>query len=169
MTLFSARNISTSIVPAPSGEIWRLITDPDTLAELTPLIRSIEASGSRWKWTLEGIDALGLNVDAVFTERMEFTEERRIVFTHDPPSETRESAGLEGVYDLTPVDNEATELTVDLTLSVDLPLPGLSRLAVEGLMQSMMRTTGKMFASNLYERLGLDPSTVAISELAVPN
>ena len=167
MTWFSARNISMSTVPVRSTEIWQLITDPDTLAALTPLVRSIEPSGSRWQWTLDGIDALGLNVNAVFTERMDFIDGRQIVFSHDPPSGRRESAGIEGIYDLTPV-GEATDLKVDLTLSVDLPLPGLSRVAVEPLMQSLMRTTGAIFASNLYERLGLDPSTVAITEVALP-
>jgi hypothetical protein len=29
----------------------------------------------------------------------------------------------------------------------------------------MMRTTGRVFATNLYERLGLDPSAVDIREL----
>lgn len=164
MTVFSARNTSASIVPAPSSEIWQLITDPDTLAALTPLVRSIEASGSHWRWTLDGIAALGLSVDAVFTERMEFTEGRRIVFSHDPPGTGQELAGLEGVYDLTPIDGAATDLAIDLMLSIDLPLPGLSRKAVESAMRSMMRTTGRMFASNLYEALGLDPSKIRITE-----
>ena len=166
MTAFSARNISASRVPATGTDIWAVITDPEALAELTPLVRSIEASGSNWRWALEGIGALGLQVDAVFTERMDFTEGRRIVFTHDPPPGSRELAGLEGVYDLTPVGSDGTDLRVDLTLSVELPLPGLSRPAVEGVLQSLMRTTGRMFAANLYERLGLDPSTVTITEVA---
>lgn len=168
MTVFSSRNVSISTVPARSGDIWQLITNPSVLADLTPLVQSIEASGSRWEWTLNGIDALGFDIEAVFTERMDFTEERRIVFTHDPPSGKRELAGLEGIYDLTPSGPDATDLEIDLTLSVDLPLPGVSRPMVEGVITSIMRTTGKSFASNLYERLGLDPSTVAITELPVP-
>lgn len=164
MTLFSARNLSSSTVPAPAGEIWQAITDPATLAALTPLVRSIEASGSHWTWTLEGIGSLGLNVDAVFTERMEFTEGRQIIFSHDPPAGTIEIAGLEGVYDLSTLSDDRTHLAVDLALSIDLPLPELSRKAVDGVLQSMMRATGRMFASNLYEHLGLDPSTVEITE-----
>ncbi len=167
MAVFRARNASSSTVPVPSIEIWDLITDPTTLAALTPLVRSIEASGSTWTWTLDGVEALGQRVDAVFTERMEFTDGRRIVFTHDPPRGRRELAGLEGIYDLTPTGEASTDLAIDLTLSVDLPLPGLSRRAVEGVLQTMMRTTGKRFAGNLYERLGLDPSTVAITEQRV--
>lgn len=164
MTVFSARNASSSTVPASVDEIWQLLTDPDTLASLTPLVQSIEASGSHWTWTLNGIAALGLSVDAEFTERMEFTEGRQIVFSHDPPADANELAGLEGVYDLTPVDEGTTHLAVDLSLSIDVPLPGLSRRAVEGVLQSMMQATGKRFAANLYEYLGLDPSTVNITE-----
>lgn len=162
--MFSARNTSSSMVPAPSGDIWELLTDPSALADMTPLVTSIEANGTHWTWTLDGIAALGLSVDAVFTERMEFTEGRQIVFSHDPPAETHELAGLEGVYDLTPVGHDATHLAVDLALSIDVPLPGFAGSAVEGVLRSMMRATGRVFATNLYERLGLDPSTVDITE-----
>ncbi|MEL7206984.1 MAG: hypothetical protein AAGK32_01905 [Actinomycetota bacterium] len=164
MTVFSARNVSSSTVPAPVDQIWPVITDPSTLAALTPLVRSIEAFDSHWTWTLEGIGSLGLNVDAAFTERMKFTEGRQIIFSHDPPPGAEEIAGLEGVYDLTPVGDDRTHLAVDLALSIDLPLPGLPRTAVEGVLRSMMQVTGRMFATNLYEHLGLDPSTVDITE-----
>lgn len=165
MTWFSARNISVSTVPVPSGKIWELITDPHTLAALTPLVRSIEASGSTWTWKLNGIEGLGLKVEPVFTERMEFTEGSQIVFAHDPPTGVTERAAVEGTYDLLPEGDQATGLKVDLVLSVDLPLPGLSRPAVERIMHSSMRVTGKRFASNLYEELGLDPGQVTITEL----
>ena len=165
MTWFSARNISISTVPVRPDQIWQLITDPATLADLTPLVRSIEATGSQWRWVLSGIEALGLKVEAVFTERMEFIEQRQITFTHDPSTGSRERAGVEGVYNLTPTARNATDLQVDLTLSADLPLPGLSRQAVERVLVSTMRATGQRFASNLYERLDLDPSTVSVVEV----
>lgn len=168
MTWFSARNISLSRVPVRPAEIWALITDPGTLAELTPLVRSIEANGSQWEWALNGIEALGLKVEAVFTERMEFVEQSKIVFTHDPPPGSRERAGVEGIYTLTPEGRKATELVVDLTLLVDLPLPRLSRHAVEPVLLSTMRVTGQRFAANLYEQLGLDPATVSIVEGSDP-
>jgi len=168
VTWFSTRNISTSTVPVGRDEIWEVLTDPTTLADLTPLVRSIEATGSQWLWTLNGIDGLGLSVEAVFTERMEFTEGQQIVFTHDPPDGERERAAVEGVYDLTPAGENATDLKVDLELLVDLPLPRLSRHAVEPLMLSTMRLTGQRFATNLYEHLGLDPSTATITELGLP-
>ena len=157
-----------STVAVRSDEIWQLITDPGMLADLTPLVRSIEATGSQWEWALNGIEALGLKVEAVFTERMEFVDQRKIIFTHDPPNGGRERAGVEGVYDLTPKGRKATDLRVDLTLSVDLPLPGLSRHAVEPVLLSTMRATGQRFASNLYEQLGLDPATVSVIEVPSP-
>ena len=168
VTWFSARNVSMARVPVRSDEIWELITDPDTLASLTPLVASIEASGSHWRWALDGIEGLGVKVEAVFTERMEFIGERRIVFTHDPPAGERERAGVEGTYDLEPAGTTATDLKIDLTLSVDLPLPSLSRGAVEAVLGSTMRRTGQRFASNLYEEVGLDPSPVAVTERRVP-
>jgi carbon monoxide dehydrogenase subunit G len=168
MTWFSARNISMSTVPVRSEAIWELITDPAMLADLTPLVRSIEATSSHWVWTLNGIEALGLKVEAVFTERMEFVDQRHIVFAHDPPAGSRERAAVEGVYDLAPNGDEATDLRVDLTLLVDLPLPRLSRHAVTPVLLSTMRATGQRFASNLYEQLGLDPATVSVTELPQP-
>ena len=168
MTWFSARNVSLSTVPAPPGEIWPLITDPAMLASLTPLVRSIESSGEHWRWTLNGIDGLGVTIEAVFTERMEFTDQRQIVFSHEPPAGSRERAAVEGIYDLTPIGAESTELYVDLTLLVELPLPRLSRIAVERIMHGTMRVTGQRFASNLYEHLGLDPNDVEITELPPP-
>ena len=157
-----------STVPVRSNELWRLITDPGALADLTPLVRSIEATGSQWEWALNGIEALGLKVEAVFTERMEFIDQRQIIFTHDPPIGSRERAGVEGVYDLTSNGRKATDLQVDLTLSVDLPFPGLWRHAVEPVLLSTMRATGQRFASNLYEQLGLDPATASVTEVPQP-
>lgn len=145
--------------------MWDVLTDPTTLAELTPLVRSIEASGSQWLWTLNGIEALGTKIEAAFTETMEFTDGRQIVFIHDPPPGKREHAAVDGIYDLSPAGPQATDLKIDLKLSVDLPLPRLSRFAVEKVMMSTMRLTGKQFATNLYERLGLDPDTAKIDEL----
>jgi len=168
MAWFSSRNISLSTVPVALETLWPLITDAETLASLTPLIRSIEAEGDHWRWTLEGIEGLGLNVEAVFTERMEFVEKSQIVFSHDPPAGQRERAAVEGVYDFVGIDSDATELKVDLTLLVELPLPRLSRMAVEPVMHATMRATGQRFAANLYKHLGLDPGDVNIAELPVP-
>lgn len=107
-----------------------------------------------------------MKVEAAFTERMEFIDQRQIIFAHEPPDGAHERAAVAGIYDLVPDGTDATELKVDLTLSVDLPLPRLSRIAVERIMHTTMRATGQRFASNLYVRLDLDPDDVAITEFS---
>ena len=114
-----------STVPVGRKIIWDIITDPGQLADLTPMIRSIDRRDSVWVWHLHGIEALGVRLEAVFTERMTFVEQEQIVFTHDPPAGTRERAAVEGVYDLTATTATETRLKVDLTLKVELPLPRL--------------------------------------------
>ena len=102
---------------------------------------------------------------ATFTEQMTFVDERQIRFEHAPPPGETERAGVDGVYDLTPVENRATGLRVDLTLSVDLPLPRLSAPAVERVLRTSMRATGQRFAENLYGLLDLDPSDASVTEV----
>lgn len=163
MTRFSSRNISTSTVPASTEQIWTLISNPATLASLTPLVRSIDGDGDLWVWSLAGISALGLTVAPTFTERMDFVDRRQIVFSHRPPDGSDEKAGAAGTYKLFPVDATHTRLAVDITLHIELPLPRLVARTVEGVMAATMKHTGARFATNLYERLGLDPATIDIA------
>lgn len=153
MTAFSTRDVSTAVVAVPRAAIWSLVSDPSTLADLTPLIDSIEASGENWTWQLKGISALGVSIAPSFTERMRLVEPESIEFEHDPPA--KELAGAHGTYRLTEIDATTTELHIDITLCADLPLPGLARKAVEKVMATMMRRTGDAFAANLYRRLGV--------------
>lgn len=159
MATFSCRNRSTAVVPAPRQAIWDLLSDPSELASLTPLVTAITAKGDAWSWKLTGITALGVCVAPTFTERMELTNGTHIGFRHDPPKGSDERAGAEGTYDLRDVER-GTELAIDITISVELPLPKLSRRAVEKVMASTMARTGERFARNLYQRLGLDPARV---------
>ena len=99
---------------------------------------------------------------------MTFVDERQIRFEHTPPPGSHERTGVEGVYDLTPLEGDETVLRVDLTLSVDLPLPRLSAPAVERVLRTSMRITGQRFAENLYELLGLDPADVDVIEVPEP-
>jgi carbon monoxide dehydrogenase subunit G len=165
MTTFSHRNRSTAVVPAPRQAIWDLLADPATLAELTPLVTSIQARGDDWRWEMTGIKALGVCVAPTFTERMTFEPTHHIGFTHAPPAGQDERAAAEGTYDLRDVDG-GTELTVDITISVDVPLPRLARGAVEKVMAASMQRTGDRFARNLYERLGLDPDDARVPSFA---
>ena len=143
--------------------MWRVLTDPAVLAALTPLVHSIEPEGEQWRWTLIGIDGLGIRAQPSFTEHMAFVDDREIVFTPAPPPDQTERAAVEGSYRLDPATGGCT-VSIDLTVRVDLPLPGLARRSVETIMTSTMRTTGQRFAANLYEHLGLDPADATVEE-----
>jgi len=160
VTCFRSRNLSRGDVPAPRQAVWEILTDPVALTELTPLLTRIDVDGDRWRWQMSGIRALGIEVAPAFTERMTFEAPSRIEYRHEPPPGTVERAGADGVYELTEVGPDRTHLSIDITLSVDLPLPGLSRRAVERVMASTMARTGDVFAERLATRLGLDPASV---------
>lgn len=160
MTCFQTRNVSEGDVPVPRSAVWEVLTDPGCLTEMTPLLDGITVDGDRWCWQLSGIRALGVEVAPSFTERMAFDEPSRITFRHAPPAGQTERAGADGVYELTEVGSDRTHLSIDITLHVDLPLPALSRRAVERVMAASMARTGDVFAERLYRRLGVDPATM---------
>jgi carbon monoxide dehydrogenase subunit G len=162
VTEFRSRNRSVASVPIAPEQIWDVLTDPDLLAELTPLLGRITARGDVWTWTLAGISGLGLEVAPTFTERMTFVPISRIEYHHEPPPGSSERAGVDGVYQITKVGDDASKLAIDLSLCVDLPLPGFGRAAVERIMATTMGRTGAGFARNLYRHLGVDPATVSI-------
>lgn len=165
MTSFSARNTSQAEIEATPERMWEVLTDHDLLARLTPLVSSISADGDRWCWHLSGISALGLTVAPAFTVAMRFDEPRRIDFDPVPSDESCAAAddtpsgvtaSAQGVYVLEPLsDGRRTRLLIDLELSVDLPLPRLTRRAVEKVMAQTMAATGKRFAANLSKQTGI--------------
>jgi carbon monoxide dehydrogenase subunit G len=154
---FEARNHSVADVPVPRAEIWDVVSSPTLLARMTPLVSDITVDGERWCWQLAGISALGVEVAPAFTERMTFVEPERIEFEHDP-AEEGERAGARGVYALVEDGPERTRLEIDITIHVLLPLPRVSRRAVERIMRASMQRTGDVFAERLYEHLGIDPA-----------
>lgn len=156
MTTFTSRDVSTAVVPAPRDEIWALVSDPATLAELTPLIETIEPDGDLWTWQLRGITALGVSVAPSFTERMRLDAPSTIEYVHEPPPGTDELAGANGTYRLTELGPDSTRLEIDIALCAELPLPKFARRAVEKVMATTMRRTGDAFAERLYDRLGID-------------
>lgn len=162
MTAFNSRNHSVATVPVAPEAIWDVLTDPELLAELTPLVDRIEPDGDRWAWTLAGISGLGIEVAPTFTERMTFVPISRIDFLHEPPPGHNERAGVNGTYQITKVGSSESKLRIDLSLCVDLPLPGFSRRVVESIMASTMHRTGEAFARNLYAHLDIDPNDVTI-------
>ncbi|WP_214402363.1 SRPBCC family protein [Pseudonocardia lacus] len=164
MTRFSASTESVAVVAADRSAIWRALTDPDLLPRLTPLLRRVDvdtsvdtsvdtdADGDRWRWHLVGIDVLGVGISPVFTERMRFTPESRIDYTHEPPPGVVEQAGAEGSYELSDAP-AGTRLAIRLALHVELPLPRLAGPAVRRVMEATMRVMGDRFAANLLEHL----------------
>lgn len=167
MTRFESRNRSVADVPAPPAAIWEVISSPDLLARFTPLIREIRTDGDLWCWQLSGISALGVSVAPSFSERMTFRPEERIDFRHDPPDGAVERAGADGTYTLADRGDEGTRLSIDITIWVDLPLPRVSRRAVEKVMAQSMDRTGDRFAANLYRHLDIDPADV-VEHAATP-
>jgi carbon monoxide dehydrogenase subunit G len=157
VTRFHARNHSTAVVAADRDRIWDVLSNPQLLAHLTPLVREIIADGDRWLWQLAGITGLGLEVVPAFTEQMTFTPRERIDFHHDPPRGRHERAGANGHYVL--ADHpDGTQLEIDITIHVDLPLPRLSRAAVTRVMEESMHRTGDIFARNLANHLDIPHS-----------
>ena len=165
MTTFSSRNRSVANVPALPDQIWEVLRDPVTLAELTPLVDRIETDGSLWRWTLAGISGLGMEIAPTFSERMTFVPTSRIEYRHEPPPGKNERAGANGTYLITQVGDSRSKLYIDITLCVELPLPGFGRRAVERIMAATMQRTGDGFASNLYALLEIDPDDVEVKVL----
>ena len=166
MTGFSCRNVSEAVVPVAPIDVWRVLADARELTDLTPLLRAIDVDGPTWVWHLRGISALGVSVEPSFTEHMDFDEARSIRFEHRPPAGATERAGAHGRYELEDRGDGHTRLFVDISLCVDLPLPRLSRRAVEKVMATTMQRTGDRFGQNLYRRLGIDPSTATSRTLS---
>jgi carbon monoxide dehydrogenase subunit G len=153
MSTFSATVKSGADISADREAVWKALTDPDLLPDLTPLLRSITADGDTWRWHMMRIAALGVSISPSFTEKMTFDDGHRIAYTHQPPAGARERAGAEGVYQLSDVDG-GTHLDIELTLCVDLPLPRAAAPAVQRVMRSTMNRTGDKFSANLLTHLG---------------
>jgi hypothetical protein len=150
MTHFSAGRRSSAVVPYDRADVWAVLTDSALVARLTPMVRSIEDRGTTWLWRLAPIEILGKSVGLSFTERIEFTPQERIEYTHAPSGGER--AGVEGTYVLQGLDR-GTRLTIDLGVHVDLPFPRLSAPVVKTSMQAVIAAMGAGFAHNLDRHL----------------
>jgi carbon monoxide dehydrogenase subunit G len=153
VTQFSASVRSGADISAPRAAVWNALTDPVLLPKLTPMLEHIEANRDTWRWTMVCISALGVSIAPTFTEQMSFAPPGRIAYSHRPPAGGRERAGAEGRYQLSEIAG-GTHLHVELTLTVDLPLPKAAGPAVRKVMTSLMSRTGDRFAANLLAHLG---------------
>ena len=153
MATFTRTRRDTADVPHPVDEVWNLLIDPDAIARLTPLVSKIAVDDQgRWVWALQGVPMPGRRLDLTMTEEMAFTPQSRIEFTH-APLEDGARAGADGFYALEPID-EGTRLTIELTITARLPLPGLARPAVQATMHQVLNQMGNRFATNMLRELG---------------
>lgn len=156
MNRFRARSTSTALLRSAPEQVWDVLTDPELLPVLTPYLQRIEVDSSngvdRWTWHLTHIPVMSATVMPVFTEVMTFDKPTSITFAHDP-AKTEERTGVEGSYHLTPV-GAGTQVAIDLEIWSDLPLPRLSRIAVQTVMGGVVGVMGKRFGSNMLRHLG---------------
>lgn len=152
MNRFRARNQSEASLRADPQRVWAVLTDPVLLPRLTPYLNRIDVEGDHWTWHLARIPVMSATITPTFTEVMTFDEPTRIDFTHDP-ARPDERTGVEGSYLLTP-EGTGTHVAIDLEIWCDLPLPRLSRVAVEGVMRGVIAGMGKRFAHNMLKHLG---------------
>ena len=153
MATFRARDRSTAVLRSPRSEVWAALTDAALIAKITPYVTSIDVEGDRWTWRMGTIPVLGLSVAPKFTEVMELHPQDRIVFTHDP-ERPDEMTSVNGTYDLTDHADGGTDVSIDLQIACNLPLPGLARPAVERVMAGVVKHMGTVFSRNLLKHLG---------------
>lgn len=153
MHRFTAATESEATVRADRSAIWDALSDPDLLPRLTPFLESITADGDLWRWQMQSVPLLGSTVNPCFTERMRFTPQERIDFTHAPPEGATERTGVEGWYVLRDVP-DGTHLGIRLEVSVELPLSRFASPAVTTAMKGVMATMGRRFSHHLLQHVG---------------
>ena len=152
MTRFSAHNQSSATLKSSRKEVWDVLTDAKLLPKLTPYLHTIDVDGDRWRWNVAKVPLLGRSIGTTFTEVMTFEKPTHIGFAHDP-ARTDERTGVDGNYELTPLGT-GTRVAIDLEIWCDLPLPRLSRIAVETVMHGVVAAMGRRFAANMLRHLG---------------
>jgi len=153
MATFRARDRSSAVLRSPRSEVWAALTDADLIAKITPYVTGIDVEGDRWTWRMATLPVLGISVAPKFTEVMDLHPQDRIVFTHDP-DRPDEMTAVTGTYDLTDHAGGGTDVSIDLQIACNLPLPGLARPAVERVMAGVVKHMGTVFSRNLLKHLG---------------
>ncbi len=153
MSTFTTSSRSRATVTAGVDEVWTALTDPALLARLTPFLHSVRPEGDdHWRWEMTKVPVMGKSFSFSFRERMTFDEPHRIDFVHDPAPGSHETAGVQGWYALEP-RGENTHLQTSLTITVELPFPGLLRPAVSAAMKAVVALMGQRFSAHLLQHL----------------
>ena len=103
MTRFHAKNQSSATLKSSRVEVWKALTDPELLPELTPYLHRIDVDGDRWTWHVAKVPLLGKSIGTTFTEVMTFEEPHRIAFTHDEERSEEQSASRASTSSRMPV------------------------------------------------------------------
>ena len=151
MNRFHARNRSIATLPATQDQVWDILVDPDLLVRFTPHLKRIDVDGDQWTWHLTRLPVLSAAIEPSFTEVMEFDEPHRIAFRHDE-TRTEEHAGVDGEYVIRPASDGA-EVSIDIGIWADLPLPRLARPAVERVMSTIVAGMGYRFGHQVRRHL----------------
>lgn len=152
MGVFSAKTTAEAVVPHEREAIWDVLVDPGLVAQMTPFVKRIDASGDYWRWSMTGLEVLGVGFAPSFTERMVLKDQERLEFHHEPPENEKERAGVNGWYDLSDAQG-GTRLETSLEICVSLPLPRAASPAVRSTMKGVMATMGDRFSKNLLDYL----------------
>jgi carbon monoxide dehydrogenase subunit G len=151
MTRFTSSTQSDAVITADRSRVWALLSDPDTVARLTPFLQRIEVDGDLWIWHMGSIPGLPVKFAPTFTERMTFTPEERIDYEHAPRG-GREPAAVKGRYTLEE-HPEGTRLGIYLEICAALPLPKMANGMVTKVMGQVMAGMGDRFAKRMLAEL----------------
>ena len=151
MTLFTQRVIADDVLAVEPGRVFDVLADPNCLATLTPLVARIETDGERWTWQLVEVSALGVTATARFTTLMDIGSE---AIRFRPATDVDERASATGHLEVTADETGGTRVAIDLTATVELPLPRMMSRPVTAVMFATMRGGGSRFADNLLDHLG---------------
>lgn len=151
MTRFTSSTQSEAVITADRDRVWELLTDPDAVARLTPLLKSIDVDGDLWIWHMGTIPGLPVKFAPTFTERMTQTPKERIEYEHAPRG-GKEPAAVKGWYALDE-HPEGVKLGIYLEICVALPLPKVAGGMVTKVMGQVMEGMGDRFAKRMLAEL----------------
>lgn len=151
MPTFAQRITADDVLDAAPEAVWPVFADPHQLAALAPLVDRIAAEGARWRWHLTGINRLGMTAAPVFTTLVA-VDGTAMDFAPDPARQER--AAARGRLEVVAAADGGTRVLLDLTATVELPLPALAERGVTRVMYTTLKAGGTRFADNLVAALG---------------
>ena len=125
---------------------------------LTPYLSRIDATDEqgqeRWTWHLVRIPLLGSMVSPSFTEVMTLRRAVADRLRPRPRADRREGRRRRPVR--AEGGGQDTDLSIELSITVELPFPKVARPAVHAAMRAVIATMGARFSHNLVRHLSTD-------------